>query len=163
MSNVSTYTVNDYINVNGFNIFADNPRGGRPTRNVQFDEVLNYDDSEKARAPAQTHTVNINRTRTSVLQPLGDSRSFNNGLSEQRDDYFRQPTRRREGRYPSRDNSPYGVAWGSDSFCTKRLASRTENVPIRNPTQCRGGAGMYGRLYGPDDAILPRGKPAGGP
>ena len=60
MSNVSTYTVNDYINVNGFNIFADNPRGGRPTRNVQFDKVLNYDDSEKARAPAQTHTVSSN-------------------------------------------------------------------------------------------------------
>ena len=143
MSNVSC-TVNDYITVNGFNIFADNPRGGRPSRNVQFEEVLNCDDSEKARAPAQTHTVSSNRTNTSVLEPLGESRSFENGLHEPRDDSFRKPTGRREARYPSRDNSPYRVTWESDSFRTKRPASRTENVPIRNSTECRSGAGMYG-------------------
>ena len=75
MSNVSTYTVNDYINANGFNIFANYPSGGRRTRNVQFDEVLKYNDLEKARAPARTNTVSSNLTRTSVLEPLGDSRS----------------------------------------------------------------------------------------
>ena len=36
MSNVSC-TVSDYRTVNGFDIFTDNPRGGRASRNVQFE------------------------------------------------------------------------------------------------------------------------------